>query len=449
MERSLPIAVLLACAVLLCGCAAPSLQQKQEGRARIVEVADGWAANSVNAVVFRKNSLVTHEGSQYIAFYDAAGRVVLGKRRLGAAKWQLAPTQYLGNARDAHNSISIMVDGAGTLHVAWDHHNGPLRYARGTAPGALRLGPQEAMTGRNERSVSYPEFYRTPQGGLLFLYRDGGSGRGNLVINRYDPGSRSWQRLQDNLLSGEGRRNAYWQASVDGAGTLHLSWVWRESPDVASNHDLAYARSLDGGRTWERSNGERYNLPITASSAEVAAQIPQRSELINQTAMSADRDGNPVIASYWRDAGAAVPQYRVVHHDGKAWRAHDLGFRRAPFLLSGLGTRAIPISRPQILVDGAGGLPAAWLVFRDEERGHKVSVACTADLRQGGWRVFDLLDRPMGAWEPSFDTELWRQSGRLNLYLQTVHQADAEGVLPAGPTKVGVLEWLPTCPPTP
>ncbi|MFC0253735.1 BNR repeat-containing protein [Massilia consociata] len=441
-----PIAGALACAFMLCACAG---LPRQQADVRIVEVADGWAANSVNAVVFRKNSLVTHEGSQYIAFYDGAGRVVLGKRRLGARDWQLAPTQYLGNARDAHNSISIMVDGEGTLHVAWDHHNGPLRYARGTAPGALSLGPQEAMTGRGERSVSYPEFYRMPQGDLLFLYRDGGSGRGNLVINRYDPASRTWQRLQDNLLNGEGRRNAYWQAFVDTAGTLHLSWVWRESPDVASNHDLAYARSRDGGRTWERSTGERYQLPITAGSAEVAAHVPQCSELINQTAMAADRHGNPVIASYWRDAGGAVPQYRVVVHDGKSWRTHDLGFRRTGFSLSGLGTKAIPIARPQILVESAGTAPMAWLVFRDEERGHKVSVACTTDLHHGPWQVVDLLDRPMGAWEPSFDTELWRQSGQLHLYLQTVHQADAEGVLPTGPAKVGVLEWTPTCPSQP
>jgi hypothetical protein len=425
---------------MLGACAGPV---RQAQAVRTVEVADGWAANSVNAVVFRKNSLVTHDGSQYIAFYDAAGRVVLGKRAFGAAQWQLAPTHYLGNARDAHNSISIMVDGAGILHLAWDHHNGRLRYARGTAPGALSLGPEEAMIGRDEKSVSYPEFYRTPQGGLLFLYRDGGSGRGNLVVNGYDLHSRSWQRLQDNLLDGEKKRNAYWQAFVDGAGTLHLSWTWRESPDVASNHDLAYARSRDGGRTWERSNGERYRLPITASSAEYAARIPEKSELINQTAMSADRDGNPVIASYWRDAGAAAPQYRVVAHDGKAWRTHDLAFRTRAFSLSGQGTKAIPISRPQILVNGAG----AWLVFRDAERGHKVSVACSTDLHGGGpWQVADLGEQAMGAWEPSFDTELWRSANRLNLYLQTVHQLDAEGVASNTPTRVGVLEWTPACP---
>ena len=171
---------------------------------RLVDVADGWAGNSVNAVVFRKNSLVTHGDSQYIAFYDKDAYVVLGKRMLGATRWELARSQYRGNASDAHNSISIMVDGAGVLHMAWDHHNGRLRYARGLKPGALALGPPMPMTGRDEGSVSYPEFYRLPDGNLLFLYRDGGSGRGNLVMNRYEVATGAWTRLHDNLISGEG-----------------------------------------------------------------------------------------------------------------------------------------------------------------------------------------------------------------------------------------------------
>ena len=32
-----------------------------------------------------------------------------------------------------------------------------------------------------------------------------------------------------NLVSGEGKRNAYWQAVTDKKGTIHISWVWRES----------------------------------------------------------------------------------------------------------------------------------------------------------------------------------------------------------------------------
>lgn len=407
----------------------------------MVDVADGWARNSVNAVVFRKNALVTHGNLQYIAFYDPHAYVVLGRRQLGSDRWELKTTPYRGNASDAHNSISLMVDGAGYLHVSWDHHNNALRYARSVRPGALELTGQLPMTGQDERSVSYPEFYRQPDGNLLFFYRDGGSGRGNLVINRYDVATQTWARLHGNLISGEGRRNAYWQAFLDHQGTLHVSWVWRESPDVASNHDLAYARSRDGGLTWETSDGRPYALPITAASAEYAARIPQGSELINQTSMSADRHGNPYIASYWRRAGSTVPQYQLVYRHGGAWKDVELAFRHTPFTLNGAGTKAIPIARPQVMVSQQDG--TVLLVFRDAERGSKVSVARIADAAAPRWTVQDLTLDGVGAWEPCADTELWRRRGELHLFLQAVQQVDGEGMANAAPSKVQVLQWRP------
>ena len=443
--RPAPLSALRAL-ILAAALAAPHAPARAADEVRIVEVAPGWAGNSVNAVVFRKNSLVTHGDTQYIAFYDQDAYVVLGKRKLGGAAWELQRSQYQGNVRDAHNSISLMVDGAGFLHLSWDLHNQPLRYARSVRPGALALTDTMPMTGRQERSVSYPEFYRQPDGKLLFLYRDGGSGRGDLVMNRYDPAAAAgsgWTRLHDQLISGEGKRSAYTQAFLDHRGTLHLSWVWRESPDVASNHDMAYARSRDGGLTWEKSSGERYTLPITAATAEYAARIPQNSELINQTSMSADRQGNPYIASYWREAGSAVPQYRVLYLHGGAWKRLDLDFRKQPFSLSGMGTKAIPIARPQIMVNLQREQPAGLLIFRDAERGSKVSAVRISDFGKARWSVRDLTDASAGAWEPSFDTELWRRSGELNLYLQTVQQVDGEGVADAAPSPVRVLQWTP------
>jgi hypothetical protein len=422
---------------LLAGCAA---LPPQEAPVQVSTVGSGWAGNSVNAVVFRKNALVSDATHQYIAYYDGDARVVLGKRRLDSQQWELAPTPYRGNARDAHNAISIMLDGAGYLHLAWDHHNSALRYARSRAPGSLEM-EAAAMTGADERRVSYPEFFRMPDGGLLFLYRDGGSGGGNLVLNRYDPGARSWRRLHRKLIDGEGRRNAYWQACVDVRGTIHLSWVWRASPDVASNHDMAYARSRDGGLTWENSAGRPYSLPITAAGAEYAARIPQGSELINQTAMAADAAGRPWIASYWREPGSPVPQYRVLQHDGSAWRRLDLDFRRSPFSLSGGGTKAIPIARPQLLVAAGGG--AGLLVFRDQERGERVSVVRIEDVAARRWSVHDLGTDSVGAWEPSFDTELWRREGVLDLFVQAVRQVDGEGIAQAAPTPVQVWRWTP------
>jgi hypothetical protein len=402
-------------------------------------VGDGWANNSVNAVVFRKNSLVTQGDTQYVAYYDAQRYLVLGKRALGATQWTVRRSAWQGNAADAHNAISIMVDGAGYLHVAWDHHNNALRYARGVAPGSLELGPKQGMVGVDEAEVSYPEFYRLPNGNLLFFYRLGGSGRGDLIINRYDVATQRWTRLHTNLITGEGKRNAYWQAFLDHRGTLHVSWVWRESPDVASNHDMAYARSRDGGVTWERSDGTPYALPISAASAEYALRIPQNSELINHTSMAADQDGHPYIASYWRDAGSSVPQYHVIFNTGTAWQARSLDFRKTPFSLGGQGTKRIPIARPQIMVGKAGAL----LVFRDEERGSKVSVASTADVLRGAWQVQDLTMFSVGAWEPSYDTELWRRNGTLSLFVQNVQQVDGEGQASVPPQPVQVLDWTP------
>lgn len=437
------LACLALATVISAACQTTKGSPAHEDSASTVDVAEGWANNSVNAVVFRKNSLVTHADTQFIAFYDTDRYVVLGKRKLGAHAWELKRTGYRGNAGDAHNSISIMVDGAGFLHLAWDHHNHGLRYARSVSPGALDLTAQLPMVGKDEASLTYPEFYRLPNGNLLFCYRDGGSGQGDLVLNRYDVGSGAWTRLHSKLISGEGRRNAYWQAFLDHKGTMHVSWVWRESPDVASNHDMGYARSRDGGLTWEKSSSERYSLPITAASAEYALRIPQNSELINQSSMSADKNGNPYIASYWREAGSQIPQYQVVYYTGSAWTRLSLDFRTTPFSLSGQGTKAIPISRPQIMVDIQKDTPSGLLIFRDQERGSKVSVVRIEDFGKPIWSVRDLTSAPAGAWEPSFDTELWRRQGELNLFLQNVQQVDGEGSADVAPTMVRVLQWTP------
>lgn len=407
------------------------------------DVGLGWANNSINTVVFRKNSLVTFRDTQYISYYDKEGYVVLGKRKSGSQKWELKKTRYQGNMSDAHNSISIMVDGAGFLHIAWDQHNNKINYCKSIEPGSLELTDKMQMTGMFENSVTYPEFYKLADGDLLFFYRDGGSGRGNMVVNHYDIKTRRWTQLQSNLVDGEGRRNAYWQACTDSKGTIHISWVWRESPDVASNHDMCYARSTDGGKTWEKSTGQKYHLPITQASAEYVFKIPQNSELINQTSMSTDEKGNPFIATYWKDSGSTIPQYHILYHDGRKWNSVALNFRNSAFSLSGFGSKRIPIARPQVMVKDSGNKTAVLLVFRDEERGSKISVAKINDLKKGKWKIIDLTSTSVGSWEPTYDTELWKNKSILDLFVEKVKQVDAEGIAHIPPQTVQVLEWAP------
>lgn len=385
-------------------------------------IGEGWAGNSINTVVFRKNSVVSYKEFQYAAYYDSSGHVVVAKRKLSTDDWEIKQTPLTGNIKDAHNSISIIVDGDGFLHIAWNHHANALHYTKSIQPGSLKFITEQKMTGSDEQKVTYPEFYKLADGDLLFLYRDGVSGKGNLILNRYHLKTKTWERVNSDLLDGEGSRNAYWQACVDDKGSFHLSWVWRESADVFTNHDLCYARSDDGGKTWKQSSGKDYGLPITVTNAECIVHIPQGSELINSTGISTNEKGEPYIATYWRQEGSKIPQYHLVYFNGRKWNVKQVSDRTTPFSLSGTGTKKIPVSRPQVLIYKQ----ITFIIFRDEERGNKVSVFYNDDSTLDRWKIKDLNSFSVGQWEPSFDTELWKTKKILNLFVQFTGQGDGE-----------------------
>ena len=413
------------------------------GEAKLLEVGKGWAANSVNAAVFRTDPITTWKDQQFVAYYNADSRVVIATRTLGNTTWTPTVTALTGNTKDAHNVISIIADGEGYLHLSWDHHGHPLRYVKSVAPGFTEFTKNIPMTGLFENNVAYPQFFKLANGNLIFLYRDGSSGRGNLALNHYDTKAQTWTQIHSNFISGENQRNAYPQSTVDAKGSIHVSWVWRESGDVATNHDVCYARSDDGGKTWCKSDGTSYALPITLATAEIAAPVPQKHELINQTSMCTDSDGHPIIATYFRPSGSPVPQFFVIAHDGKTWRTTQVSTRTTPFSLSGEGSKAIPISRPQVLAKSADGKTSVSVIYRDLERGSKVTVSQCADLRSGKWTTRDLTEFGVRFWEPSYDHIRWERDGILNLFVQSTGQGDGEQLEAIEPQPVFVLEWLP------
>ncbi|RXG15582.1 putative BNR repeat neuraminidase [Leeuwenhoekiella aestuarii] len=402
-------------------------------------IGPGWANNSINTVIFRQNAVTTHDNVQFAAYYDAKSYLTLAKRILPDGEWEVHQTQYTGNTADAHNAISIAVDGKGYLHVSWDHHNNPLRYARSLKPLGLELGEKQKMSGIEEARVTYPQFYNLVNTEkLLYLYRSGESGEGILVVNKYNPQTQEWTQLYQNLIDGEGERNAYWQAYVDKQGTIHLSWVWRETYDVSTNHDIAYAKSTDEGKTWTRSNGEAYQLPITQETAEYAWKIPQNSSLINQTSMTTDAFGNPYIANYWNVGGKT--QYQIVYLEDGIWKKENSNFRDSVFKLGGGGTKKIPISRPEIFVQNEGNKKTVYLLYRDDLRGSKITMAYKNLASQNDWKLLDLTDISVGDWEPNFDKQLFKQTGKVHIFQQEVTQVDGEGLTNTKATPVQLLE---------
>ena len=72
----------------------------------------------------------------------------------------------------------------------------------------------------------------------------------------------------------------------------------------------------------------------------------------------------------------------------------------------------IPIARPRMVIHGK----KAYYIFRDEERGSRVSMYYTRNIKKGKWEVRDLTDFSVNAWEPSLDSELWKQQQLLHLF---------------------------------
>ena len=97
------------------------------------------------------------------------------------------------------------------------------------------------MDGDYEERVTYPSLLKLRDGSIYMMYRHGGSGNGNEIFNRYDAQSRTWKRLLDRpLTDGRGKMNAYILGPHPGPdGYYHISWVWRDTPDCCTNHDLS------------------------------------------------------------------------------------------------------------------------------------------------------------------------------------------------------------------
>ncbi len=227
---------------------------------------------------------------------------------------------------DSHNYIALAVDSDGYLHLSGDMHVAPLKYFRTSKPfDASTFERVEKMVGREEQRVTYPRFFDGPNGEFLFTYRDGGSGNGNQIYNIYDPKTKAWNRLLDKpLTDGEGKRNAYNDGPIKGPdGWYHLAYVWRETPDAASNHDLCYARSKDFLH-WETGAGKPLTLPITLKSSEIVDPVPEKGGMINGNAKLGFDNLGRVTISYHKYDVAGNTQPWTARLENGVWKRYQI-----------------------------------------------------------------------------------------------------------------------------
>ena len=263
--------------------------------------------------------------------------MVVGQRDPGNDKFTLheLPVTTRQNARgtttvlgwDSHNFVTLGIDKQGYIHLSGNMHVNPLTYFRSTKPFDISTLVQIfEMTGSNEKSCTYPSFLNTREGELIFHYRDGGSGNGNEIYNIYSCEIKKWVRLLDTpLTDGQGLMNAYQsQPVLMDDNWYHVYWVWRDTPDCSTNHDLSYIKSPDL-RNWFNGLGEKVELPVTLDKRSVIVDpIPVKGGIINLAArLCLDENKKPLFVYHKYDSKGNLQFYVARIENGK-WASKQI-----------------------------------------------------------------------------------------------------------------------------
>ena len=302
---------------------------------QISEIDSVWAGHRVGFCLY------TESDRQYIAYYNANRNMIVGQRNINEANFslhQMAAPPRDKNAKekskrfsatevgwDSHNSIIMAVDSKGYIHLSGNMHVDSLTYFRSQKPNDITTLKQYfPMVGPNELRATYPKFMMTKDDQLIFHYRDGGSGNGNEIYNIYDTESKTWSRMLDvPLTDGQGLMNAYQsQPELREDGWYHVYWVWRDTPDCSTNHDLSYMKSPDL-KNWYNAFDQSIALPATIDQKSLIVDpIPPKGGIINLAAkLCFDREKTPLFVYHKYDDAGYLQLYIAKKSDQK-WEYH-------------------------------------------------------------------------------------------------------------------------------
>ncbi len=304
---------------------------KVESVEQVIPIDKVWAGHPVGF------GLLTNQNRQYIAYYNGDRNMVVGQRNLDEPIFSLtilpATTRETTGGTstilgwDSHNFVTLGIDQDGYLHLSGNMHVNPITYFKSIKPNDISTLVQVMeMVGSNEKRCTYPHFMNTREGDLLFHYRDGSSGDGNEIYNIYNSKTQKWERLLDTpLTDGQGLMNAYQtQPTLMADNWYHMYWVWRDTPDCSTNHDLSYMKSPDL-KNWFNAFGEPVKIPITLDNKSVIVDpIPVKGGIINLAAsLCFDDNGKPLFAYHKYDPSGNL-QFYVARLLGKKWEIKKL-----------------------------------------------------------------------------------------------------------------------------
>lgn len=154
-----------------------------------------WGGSSVSY------DFLTFKNIQIVAYYNRERFLTLALRPIGG-NWIIKSTDIRYQGWDSHNYITLAVDENHSIHVVGNQHSTPLNYLVSKGLDLNSLSRVSSMTGNHEQQVTYPYFFRLPDGQFAFRFRDGSSGNGETLIFKYDSIRRKWSNLSSQSLFG-------------------------------------------------------------------------------------------------------------------------------------------------------------------------------------------------------------------------------------------------------
>lgn len=287
-----------------------------------LQIIDSINVDSVVADFQVRFSFIASGEWQFIGYYNKARNLTVASRKISERSWnyKILPSKV---GWDSHNSITMALDRNNCLHLSGNMHNDSLIYFKTEKPFDIstltKIFPLVSV--KDELSSTYPKFIKSAEGGLIYSYRKGGSGKGITISNIYNEETKSFERLSDKpLFDGLGEMSAYATGPRLGPdGLYHVAWLWRDTPDSETNHDLSYARSEDF-INWENVFGEKVSLPITPRTDLFTVDpVPVKGGAINGAfSLFFDPDQNPMLAYLKYDA-SGNSQVFLTRADAGKW----------------------------------------------------------------------------------------------------------------------------------
>ncbi|MFD2265207.1 BNR-4 repeat-containing protein [Lacibacterium aquatile] len=276
-----------------------------------------------------------------------------GRQNLTTGVWSWTSKVIENRTMDDpfHTQPSIALDRTGRIHIVYNMHNMPWQYAVSAKANDISSFefkgefvtdetislvkfksatpfPSLGSAAIPGTQITYPAFFKDRRGELFVTYRQAVRPKRPFAereyacgIARFDASARTWKALGGaiNVTAADAQeagtvtafcaQSGWWgyhpRLWFDTANVMHVSWAWRQGNAGGDCTNLSYAYSTDGGKTFRRSNGTAYTLPIRVNDGGSVLASPT-TKVSCRTEIDSTVDGRPLISFQNYAAGFAM-----------------------------------------------------------------------------------------------------------------------------------------------